>query len=79
MIYWDPKRTLIWHMRTYHGLKCVLHAFDELLVDLDGQVADHRSVLSQVKVGQTVLVLPGSVVLHEDLAGKNNFYYLFIF
>lgn len=52
---------------TYHGLEDVLHAFDQLLVDLDGQVADHLSVLCQVEVGQTVLVLPRRVVLHELL------------
>lgn len=52
---------------TYHGLEDVLHAFDQLLVDLDGQVADHLSVLCEVEVGQTVLVLPRRVVLHELL------------
>lgn len=52
---------------TYHGLEDVLHAFDQLLVDLDGQVTDHLSVLCQVEVGQTVFILPLCVVLHEGL------------
>lgn len=52
---------------TYHGLEDVLHAFNQLLVDLDGQVADHLSVLCQVEVRQTVLILPRRVVLHEGL------------
>lgn len=54
---------------TYHGLQDVLHALDELLVDLDGQVADHLPVLCQVKVGQAVFVLPLSVMLHKGLRG----------
>lgn len=52
---------------TYHGLEDVLHAFDQLLIDLDGQVTDHLSVLCQVEVGQTVFILPRRVVLHEGL------------
>lgn len=45
------------HARTYHGMQDVLHAFNQLLVDLDGQVADHLSVLCQVEVGQRVFIL----------------------
>lgn len=56
--------------RTYHWLQDVLHGLDELLVDLDGQVADHLPVLSQVEVGQAVFVLPQGVALHEFLKGK---------
>lgn len=55
------------YAHTYHGLEDVLHAFDQLLVDLDGQVTDHLSVLCQVEVGQTVFILPRCVVLHEGL------------
>lgn len=55
------------HALTYHGLEDVLHAFDQLLVDLDGQVTDHLSVLCQVEVGQTVFILSLCVVLHEGL------------
>lgn len=57
---------------TYHWLQDVLHAFDQLLVDLDGQVTDHLSVLCQVKVGQAVLILPGCIVLHKDLGQKQS-------
>lgn len=58
------------HTHTYHWLQDVLHALDELLVVLDGQVTDHLPVLGQVEVGQAVLVLPRGVVLHEDLRGS---------
>lgn len=58
------------HARTYHWLQDVLHGLDELLVDLDGQVADHLPVLGQVEVGQAVFVLPQGVVLHEFLKGQ---------
>lgn len=57
--------------QTNHGLEDVLHAFDQLLVDLDGQVTDHLSVLRQVKVGQTVFVLSRRVVLHEGLRRRH--------
>lgn len=59
--------SLLMPVLTYHGLEDVLHAFDQLLVDLDGQVTDHLSVLCQVEVGQTVFILPLRVVLHEGL------------
>lgn len=62
------KPAFLQYAHTYHGLEDVLHAFDQLLVDLDGQVTDHLSVLCQVEVGQTVFVLPRCVVFHEGLS-----------
>lgn len=52
---------------TDHWLKDVLQHPHELLVDLNGQVTQHLPVLSQVKVGEAVLVLARRVVLHKAL------------
>lgn len=44
---------------------------DELLVDLDGEVAQHLAILGQVEVLQTVLVLLRRVLRHKPLnAGR---------
>lgn len=55
---------------TDHGLNDAFCHFDELLVDLDGEITQHLSVLSQVKVLQTVLVLFGRVLCHKCLMKK---------
>lgn len=55
------------HVLTDHGLQDVLHTLDELLVDLNGQITQNLPVLGQVKVGETVIVLFRSVMLHELL------------
>lgn len=55
------------HVLTDHGLQDVLHRLDELLVDLNGQIAQNLPVLGQVKVGETVIVLFRGVMLHELL------------
>lgn len=52
---------------TDHGLEYALCYLNELLVDLDGEVAQHLAVLGQVKVLQTVLVLLRRVLCHETL------------
>ncbi len=54
-------------MLTDHGLQDVLHTLDELLVDLNGQITQNLPVFGQVKVGETVIVLFRSVMLHELL------------
>lgn len=54
-------------MLTDHGLQDVLHRLDELLVDLNGQIAQNLPVLGQVEVGETVIVLFRGVMLHELL------------
>ena len=54
---------------TDHGLHDALGHLDELLVDLDGEVAQHLPVLGQVKVLQAVLVLLARVLGHERLGG----------
>lgn len=55
---------------TDHGLQDAPGDVDELLVDLDGEVAQHLAVLSQVKVLQAVLVLLRRVLGHETLNRK---------
>lgn len=52
---------------TNHGLYDGLSHLDELLVDLDGEVAQHLTVLGQVEVLQTVFVLLAGVLHHERL------------
>lgn len=54
-------------MLTDHGLQDVLHTLYELLVDLNGQIAQNLPVLSQVKVGETVIILFRGVMLHKLL------------
>ena len=56
---------------TDHGLHDALGHLDELLVDLDGEVAQHLPVLGQVKVLQAVLVLLARVLGHERLDDNN--------
>lgn len=55
---------------TDHGLNDAFCHFDELLVDLDGEITQHLSVLSQVKVLETVFVLFGRVLCHKCLMKK---------
>lgn len=55
---------------TDHGLQDAPGDVDELLVDLDGEVAQHLAVLSQVKVLEAVLVLLHRVLGHETLNRK---------
>lgn len=55
---------------TDHGLQDAPCNVDELLVDLDGEVAQHLAILSQVKVLQAVLVLLRCVLGHETLSRK---------
>lgn len=52
---------------TNQGLQDVLHALDELPVDLDDEVAQYLLVLRQLKVGETVFVLFAGVLLHDGL------------
>lgn len=52
---------------TDHGLYNFLHVFDHGLIDPHGQVTEHLSVLRQVKVPQTVLILSGRVLRLERL------------
>lgn len=52
---------------TNHRLKDILHAFDELLINLDDQIIQNLPVVSQVKVQQTMFVLLRSVVFCVDL------------
>lgn len=49
------------------GDEAPLQDGDELVVDVDGQVADDLSVFGQVKVLQAVLLLPRRALLHELL------------
>lgn len=49
------------------GKEALLQDGDELVVDVDGQVADDLSVFGQVEVLQAVLLLPGRTLLHELL------------
>lgn len=55
---------------TDHGLQDALSNLDELLVVLDGEVAQHLAVLSQVEVLQAVLILLRCVLGHEILNRK---------
>lgn len=55
---------------TYHGLYDSFSHLDELLIDLDGEVTQHLSVLCQVKVLQAVFVLFACVVRHKCLNKK---------
>ena len=55
---------------TDHGLQHLFHVFDQGLVDPHRQVTKHLSVLRQVKVTQTVLILPGRVLRLECLQHK---------
>lgn len=55
---------------TNHGLELALRYLNELLVDLDGEVAQHLAVLGQVKVLQAVLVLLRCVLRHETLSKR---------
>ncbi len=55
------------YFHTDHGKERVLHHADELMVDVDGEVAENLPVLWKVEVLQAVLVLARSVVLHELL------------
>lgn len=48
-------------------MEALLQDGDELVVDVDGQVADDLSVFRQVKVLQAVLLLPRRTLLHELL------------
>lgn len=57
---------------TYHGLHDALGHLDELLVDLDGEVAQNLPVLGQVEVLQAVFVLLARVLGHERLHNNNN-------
>lgn len=57
----------MWQKLTDHRLYDAFGHFNELLVDLDGEIAQHLSVLRQVKVLQTVFVLFGCVLRHEHL------------
>ena len=52
---------------TYHRLQEALGDFNELLVDLNGKIAQHLAVFSEVKVLKTVLILLCSVLSHEAL------------
>lgn len=52
---------------TDHRLKDVLHASDELLVNLDDQITQNLPIVSEVKVQQALFVLLGSVVFCVDL------------
>ena len=53
--------------QTYHGGEGLLHAGEEAVVDVDGQVTEDLPVLREVKVLQAVVVLPRCVQLHELL------------
>lgn len=55
------------NFHTDHGIERVLHHADELMVDVDGEVAENLPVLRQVEVLQAVLILTRRVVLHELL------------
>lgn len=57
---------------TDHRLDDAFRHPDELLVDLDGQVAQHLSILGQVEVLQTVFILFGCVLHHERLETNHN-------
>lgn len=49
------------------GKEALLQDGDELVVDVDGQVADDLPVFGQVEILQAVLLLPGRTLLHELL------------
>lgn len=55
---------------TNHGLDDPFSHLDELLVDLDGEVTQHLSVLRQVEVLQAVFVLFACVLCHKCLKHK---------
>lgn len=55
---------------TDHWVQDILHTLDELLVNLNGQITKNLTILSQVKVGQTVFILLWSVKLHKLLRKK---------
>lgn len=67
------ERLKVKHRRDVHrqvtdgGDEALLQDGDELVVDVDGQVADDLSVFRQVKVPQAVLLLPRRALLHELL------------
>lgn len=52
---------------TYHRLQQALGDFNELLVDLNGKVAQHLAVFSEVKILKTVLILLRRILSHEAL------------
>ena len=66
-VYLQPKQTWLRSVNnksplfvkwlTYHGLNDAFCYLNELLVDLDGEVTQHLSVLGQVKVLQAVFIL----------------------
>lgn len=49
------------------GKEALLQDGDELVVDVDGQVADDLSVFGQVEILQAVLLLSWRTLLHELL------------
>lgn len=52
---------------TDHRLEAVVHAFEELLVNLHNQFTQNLPVVSKVKVQQTLFILLGRVVFCVDL------------
>lgn len=53
--------------RTDDGLQDGLRASDELVVNLVDQVTQNLLILRQLKMGETLLVLPSGVVLSDGL------------
>lgn len=64
---------------TDHGLEYTLCYLDELLINLDREVAQHLPVFGQVKVLQTVLVLLRCVLCHETLNRRKLRYLVSLF
>lgn len=58
--------------RTDGRSELLLHHGDELMVDVDGEVAQDLPVLGQIEVLQAVLLLARRALLHELLTKKEN-------
>lgn len=57
--------------RTDCRREVLLHHCDQLMVDVDGEIAQDLSVLGQIKILQAVLLLARRALLHELLLRRN--------
>lgn len=58
----------VWRSNTDSRSEDLLQDCDELMIDVDGQIAEYLSVFGQIKVPQAVLLLPGGALFQEFLA-----------